>query len=77
MAVVSLRGISYDDQVVAEGVQHRVVQRNGQFLVLENGKRTPAMYGDHGSTRRSREQALAHFQLLEKPFVGEEDAASE
>lgn len=72
MAVVSLRNnVAYDDAVVIEGIKHRVVQRNGQYLVLENGKRTPSLYCDHGSTRSSRDQALAHFELLEKPYVEE------
>ena len=72
MAVVSLwNKTSYDDLVVAEGVMHKVVKRNGQYLVLENGKRTPELYGDHGSTRSSRGQALAHFEMLERPYIEE------
>jgi hypothetical protein len=72
MAVVSLRNkVGYDDMVVAEGVKHKVVQRNGQYLVLEHGKRQPELYGDHGSTRTSRHRALAHFQMLEQPYLEE------
>jgi len=70
MPVVSLwNQTNYDDVVIAEGFKHKVVQRQGQYLVLENGKRTPQMYGDHGSTRSSRDRALAHFQLLEQPYL--------
>jgi len=72
MSIVSLRNqIAYDDQVIADGIKHKVVVRGGQYLVLEKGKRHPDMFGDHGSTRFSRDRALHHFDQLEQSFLAE------
>jgi hypothetical protein len=71
MAITMSRG-DFDDVVVEDGYKHKVVQRAGQFLVMEKGRRWPVLYGDHGSTRDSRDQALAHFRSLERPYYVEE-----
>jgi hypothetical protein len=70
MSVSVSRG-DYDDEVLAEGYKHRAVVRSGQCLVLRNGQRWPDEGGDHGSTRDSRERALAHFRYLEAPYFEE------
>lgn len=61
----------YDDVVLEDGHRHRLVLRGGQYLVFEKGKRFPVEYGDYGSTRGSRESALAHFRSLERPYYEE------
>jgi len=71
MATTVSRG-DFDDVVVEDGFKHRVVQRSGQFLVIEKGQRFPVQYGDYGSTRGSREDAIAHFRSLERPYYEEE-----
>lgn len=70
MSVTVSRG-DFDDIVVEDGFRHKVVQRAGQFLVMEKGRRWPVEYGDHGSTRSSREEALSHFRSLEAPYYQE------
>lgn len=68
MSYVTVSRGDYDDVVLADGHRHRVVLRGGQFLVMAKGARQPVEYGDHGSTRDSRESALQHFQSLEYPY---------
>jgi hypothetical protein len=73
MSDVTVSRGDYDDVVVVEGHKHRVVLRSGQYLVMEKGSRWPVVYGDYGSTRGSRESAIAHFTALEAPYYqGEE-----
>lgn len=67
MPVTVGRNWDYDDEVIADGHKHKVVARGGQILVLEKG-RGVVQYGDYGSTRSSREDALNHFRNLEAPY---------
>jgi hypothetical protein len=71
MAITMSRG-DFDDVVVEDGYKHKVVQRAGQFLVMAKGQRFPVEYGDYGSTRGSREEAIAHFRSLEAPYYQEQ-----
>jgi hypothetical protein len=72
MSVTVSRTADYDDEVIADGFKHKLVVRAGQVLIFEKGSRFPVQYGDYGSTRGSREDALAHFRALERPYFEEE-----